>query len=104
MKKPLFKRQKQFLSQIIDNSKITKDIVGPTTLSEKQAISIYQEAYLARLQEVLSQKYESIQCILGYDTFYDISKKYIKQNKSTDYSLDNYGKGFSHFLKKEQKI
>ncbi len=104
MKKSLLKQQKQFLSQVIDNTKVTKDIIGATSLSGKQAISIYQEAYFARLQEVLSEKYESIRHILGDDKFYNISQKYIKQNKSTDYNLENYGKGFSSFLKKEQKI
>ena len=104
MNKPLLKRQKQFLSQVIDNVKVTKDIIGPTSLSGKQAISIYKEAYFARLQEVLSEKYESIQHVLGDDKFYNISQKYIKQNKSTDYNLENYGKEFSNFLKREQKI
>ena len=104
MKKSLFKQQKQFLSQVIDNLKVTNNIIGPTSLSGKKAISIYQEAYFARLYEVLSEKYKSIQCILGNDKFYNISKKYIKQNKSTEYNLEYYGKGFSSFLKKEQKI
>ena len=104
MEKSLFKRQKQFLSQVIDNKGSVLGIRGPTKLSGKQAISIYQEAYFARLQEVLSEKYESVQCVLGDDKFYNISKKYIKHNKSTDYNLENYGKGFSSFLKKEPKI
>ena len=104
MEKSLFKRQKQLLSQVIDNKGSVLGIKGPTKLSGKQAISIYQEAYLARLQEVLLGKYESVQCVLGDDKFYNICKKYIKYNKSTDYNLENYSKGFSSFLKKESKI
>ena len=104
MEKSLFKRQKQFLSQVMNNKGLLVGIKGPTSLSGRKAVSIYQEAYFARLQEVLSEKYGSIRCVLGYDKFYSISKKYIRQNKSTDYNLENYGKKFSGFLKKELKI
>lgn len=103
-KNHLFKRQKQFLSQVIDNLGNTTGIIGARNLSGKQAMRIYHEAYFARLQDALLEKYDSVWAVLGDKKFHNICQRYIKQNKPTDYNLENYGGEFSNFLKKEKVI
>ena len=100
----LFKRQKQFLSQVVDNLEVARGIIGARNLSGKQAMCIYHEAYFARLQEVLLEKYGGVWSVLGDKRFHNVCQKYIKQNKSIDYNLENYGENFCDFLKKEKTI
>lgn len=100
----LFKQQKQFLSQVIDGQKVTPDIIGAKKLSKTQAVSIYQEAYYARLQDALLEKYKSVWTILGDKKFSTLCQKYIKSHKSTNYNLGNYGNEFIKFLGQEKNV
>ena len=100
----LFKRQKQFFLQVVDDQNVTTDIIGAKKLSGTQALSIYQEAYHARLQDALSEKYESVWTILGDKEFSTLCQKYIRSNKPTNYNLGNYGGKFCQFLSREKII
>ncbi len=61
-------------------------------------LSVYQEGYLLRLLDVLSDDYSALRKLIGKEKFDEYALSYIKQTPSTSFSLDEYGADYFQFL------
>ncbi len=74
-----------------DSSFLEDEIIPAGSLDAKSAVGVYQNAYTARLTEVLGENFQTVWKILGDDEFFEIAKKYIFSNPSTSYNISNFG-------------
>lgn len=76
---------------------IDKYIARSENNTEQERLKSYYNSYYLRLIEVLRSTYEYTAEFLG-DDFENIAMLYIKNNPSTNYSLDYFGENFSELL------
>jgi hypothetical protein len=88
----------QFYNSIRNQSDVTIALQPGGSLNVKQALAIYQNGYIGRLTEVLADKFETIQKLIGPESFKELSAQYIHRYPSLDANLENYGNEFSSFL------
>lgn len=68
----------------------------PIPHEELQAV--YHHAYFTRLTSILNSTFNSVQRLMGADTFREFCHDYISSRPSTDYLLSDYGQSFPDFL------
>lgn len=69
--------------------------VGSGTASD--AVRFYRSGYLIRIRESMNDRFHVFQKV--YENYNELREKYIHDNPSTFYSLDDYGLNFSSWLK-----
>lgn len=78
---------------------ILSDIVSTTELSNVDRLSIYGNAYYARLEEVLEGDFEAIHTLLGDEEFSRLCRRYTDAHPSTFYSVRWFGQYMADFLR-----
>ncbi|MCG3204715.1 MAG: hypothetical protein KCHDKBKB_01431 [Elusimicrobia bacterium] len=74
-------------------------VIGETpTVNRETRLSIYGNAYFARIVDALEANYSSVKNIVGTRPFNDWARKYLICYPSTFKSIDDVGHKFSHFL------
>lgn len=100
--------QEQFVN-FIDNStssnELLKNILPAGTIPDSyQALEVHKNGYFARLTEALGETFEGSWFIMGDELFFNICEEYIKEHKSDQYNLSNYGESFPCFLEQRQDM
>jgi len=91
--------QQKFLHSILQKDKqLENEIISTDELPAAQRFSIYQNAYLYRLVDALTDSYPSTHTLLGDKRFYAITQDYIQQHPSPFYNIRDFGHQFSQFL------
>ncbi|MCW7491673.1 DNA-binding domain-containing protein [Leptospira sp. 2 VSF19] len=67
-------------------------------LSISEVTSVYKQAYLFRMKEVMYDNFGSLLFVLGDQTFDITIENYINKNHHISYDLSDYGKTFPNFL------
>ncbi len=75
-------------------------IIPGGSLSNEEAIAVYQQAYKARFTDVLGETFESVWWVLGDTQFFEVAHAYIYTHFENVYNLSEYGKKFPEFLSK----
>lgn len=87
----------QYLLQS-DASVIASQVVSTETLSAVARLSIYSDAYKARLLEALASNFPFLHTCLGDDEFYALTTTYIDQHPSGFRSIRWYGDRLQEFI------
>jgi len=101
---PLARIQQNFQScmlypeQLHDNANIGWVSTSSRASAEK-LLSIYSTGYRLRLKEVLANDYPALVIAIGEEKFNIICEHYIKEHPSIYFSLRDFGKNFSAFIK-----
>ncbi len=75
------------------------DVIEPSgQLSSYARLEIYAHAYTARLLEVMTSEYPSLQQALGEELFHDFVMGYLEEFPSTSYTLSELGRAFPDYL------
>src|SRR3990167_639304 len=82
-----------------DPSNIASEIVSTETLPAIERLSIYCNAYQARLLETLASNFSFLHTCLGDDEFYALAAAYINQQPSCFRSIRWYGDRLPEFIK-----
>ena len=67
-------------------------------LTAEERLSIYANAYWARLLEVLADVFPVLRTALGEDVFEGFACEYLQRHPSQSYTLDHLGERFPQFL------
>lgn len=67
-------------------------------LSLAEATSVYKNAYLYRMKEVMADNFEAVNFVLGENLFDLAIEKFIQINNHKSYDLSKYGENFPSFL------
>src|SRR5436190_16987752 len=67
-------------------------------LTALERLTIYQQAYFARLLECLRHEYSVLAAALGEELFDAFAVGYLESHPSTSYTLDHLGTGFPDYL------
>lgn len=92
------KKKQHSLQQAIYNDVTCLGIRKPPTGDIEDRLHIYREGYYLRLIEVLGIDYGCLERALGESLFANLARAYIKENPSTDFSLESYGKNFWQYV------
>lgn len=68
------------------------------TLTPKERMGIYHNAYRIRLVEVLLDNFEHTGMYLGEEWFYKLGYAYVEKHASTHHNIAEYGKHFPDYL------
>lgn len=99
----LKKLQQDFQAFLLNNQQdIHKNIISTPTMSASERLSIYQNAYYARLVEALAMAYPGVRTYLGFDDFYQIACEYANAYPSEFRSIRWFGDQFADFLFQHQ--
>ncbi|MGR6873312.1 HvfC/BufC family peptide modification chaperone [Pseudomonas sp. HK3] len=91
--------QQQFFDAIIEHDEhFESNIIAQGELNNQQRISIYQNAYFARLKETIETDHEILGRYLGDDLFDEMAAGYIKRFPSKYSSLRAYAEHLPKFL------
>ncbi|MEM1244435.1 MAG: DNA-binding domain-containing protein [Pseudomonadota bacterium] len=91
--------QQQFQRSILnEDASFVAEIVADEKIIPQRRLAIYQEAYIARLENVLQENYPVLCAELGKQKFSQLCKKYIAKHLSKQASVTFYGNEFSQFL------
>lgn len=71
-------------------------------LSLHEAFEIYHRAYFTRLTVALHRTFDTVQRVMGPETFRQICRHYISSRPSTDYLLADYGQSFPDYLRRSE--
>ena len=72
--------------------------------SSHTALEVHRKAYYARLTEALGETFEGTWFVMGDDLFFSICEEYIKEHKSHQYNLSDYGDDFPSFLEQRRDM
>jgi len=78
--------------------KIVDAITENNTLSAKDRLTIYFDAYRLRLLEILENDYPKLQVLIGAEGFDKLGREYIEALPSRHFSVRYFGKTFASFL------
>lgn len=93
--------QHQFRSHLIPFHTQPNESRSPSAseeLSRAQTFDIYKDAFFSRLTLALTATFNSVQRLVGAETFRELCHEYIAARPSTDYLLTDYGQNFPDFL------
>ena len=94
--------QEQFVGFITDSTSsdnLLRDVLPAGRIPNSQkALEVHKQGYIARLTEALGETFEGTWFVMGDELFFNICEEYIKENKSEQYNLSNYGENFPNFL------
>jgi hypothetical protein len=76
----------------------------PSTSSKNARLSIYAEAYFARIVESLQADYSRLLHVLGNDDFEIIAARYLKVHPSTSFTIGEAGRHLPGFLEKATSL
>lgn len=76
-------------------------VLPSATLSAVERLGIYNNMYLARLEEVLEQDYSTVRSLVGHDAFKAIVAGYVTRHPSRHWSLSELGCRFADYLRHE---
>ncbi len=85
--------------EAIDAGSADDVVTRSKTLTAEQRLSIYGNAYYARLLECLREEYPATAHALGEETFDSFAAAYLQNYPSHSYTLCRLGAEFSRFLK-----
>ncbi len=74
-------------------------ILGSRNLTARERLSIYANAYYARLVECLGECFPVFRRAVGQDVFNGFAFEYLRHYPSRSYTLDHLGNHFVRFLK-----
>lgn len=75
------------------------EVIPAGKLSAQKALTVYADAYRARLIDALGETFEATWWCLGDELFKKMAEQYIFENPSVFYNLSDYGHKFPEFLK-----
>jgi hypothetical protein len=81
-----------------DAAVTAEHILPSQSQSSSQRLAIYQHAYLARLQECLSDSFPVLLTALGRETFDQFAAEYVQRNPPASYSLNQLADHFVEHL------
>lgn len=81
-----------------DETQEIKNVLGVGSGSLADAINFYKKAYKIRVRESMNDRFEVFAKV--FPDYEKLREKYITNNPSTFYSLDDYGLNFSNWLLK----
>lgn len=79
-------------------TELSKVILPSSQQTSAQRLQIYADAYLARLLEVLTHEYPTLQHALGAELFAGFALQYLQAHPSTSYTLSQLGARFPEYL------
>ncbi|TGK90081.1 DUF2063 domain-containing protein [Leptospira bourretii] len=96
----LEKLQNLYRECILSNidSPFHNQIIACGNLSLAEATSVYKNAYLYRMKEVMADNFEAVNFVLGENLFDLAIEKFIQINNHKSYDLSKYGENFPSFL------
>lgn len=77
---------------------IERGVVGTTRFAVDKRLSIYFDAYRARLAEALESNYPVLAQLLGGEQFQDLAQAYVQEHRSEHFSIRWYGDRLPAFL------
>lgn len=91
--------QKDFQHYLLTSNAAFKQCInGTATFSAEARLSIYENAYRARLIDALANNYPVLQKYLGCEAFNQLGMVYLKSNPSTHRSIRWFGDTLATFL------
>ncbi len=105
---PLANIEKTFVSSLlqpqVNDTDFLSELLPLHSISKEMQLSIYRSNVNGAHQNVLGQVYPACLNILGEDYFNQLCRVYRFEYPSTDADLNNYGKSFSSFMKKQFEL
>lgn len=97
----LFTQQEALQSYLLaEDEEIFSMIDTPPIGNINTRLNVYREAYYLRLIEVIQSDFETLYELLGEENFNTLARQYIETYPSCYFSLDDYAKDFTSFIKK----
>lgn len=92
--------QVRFQHHILDpgNSERIPWVSAAGRASPRYQLSVYANAYLSRLKEVLEHDYPAVGMAIGSERFDDLAEGYIQQYPSHSFTLRDYGSHFAVYI------
>ncbi|MDX1811174.1 MAG: DNA-binding domain-containing protein, partial [Gammaproteobacteria bacterium] len=91
--------QSSFLSDVMrDDATDSHYIQDSEKLPAAQRLQLYQEAYVLRLQEALTDSFPILEKYLGSEQFAVIAEQFIKSHPSRHFSIREFGDEFASFI------
>jgi hypothetical protein len=88
-----------FHDYILDRSQvITQQVVGQNVEFKQERLTVYHEAYVLRLLEVLGKNYIGLKQLIGEALFEKLARDYVRTYPSHHFSVSYFGRHFSKFL------
>jgi Putative DNA-binding domain len=98
-RKPLRELQQELQRHLLgDDSTIVDDIIDTPPISPAERVSIYRNAYEARLLEALEDTYPVVHKLLGDEMFASLGVAFIARHPSVHRSIRWYGAELAQFL------
>ncbi|MCG7902480.1 hypothetical protein A3196_07780 [Candidatus Thiodiazotropha endoloripes] len=100
---PLSELQSRFQSYILqpENGEEISWVSGTDQVPSRYRLSVYANAYLLRLKEVLETDYPAVNMAIGDDRFGPLAESYIRQHPSHFFSLRDFGCRFAAYLREQ---
>ncbi|TGN20681.1 DNA-binding domain-containing protein [Leptospira idonii] len=98
---PLSKIQSSYFLSVRtgEHSELLRLLSGAAgKLSKEEAVQVYEDAYLYRFAEVLSEKFPAVRNVLGEEDFFSLAREYISRTPSFCYDISRYGENFPQFI------
>lgn len=100
--------QTQFALSIasdLETQDLLDDIIPAGSLITSQAaIEVHKKGYYARLTEALGETFEGSWFAMGDELFFSICEEYIREHRSEEYNLSNYGNDFPAFIESKKEM
>ena len=94
--------QNNFVRSVLSgsyNKKLMSSIrPGGSLDNGSAALRVHENGYYARLTDALGETFEAVWWVLGDEKFFDVARKYIKNNPSVSPNLSDYGLTFPDHL------
>ncbi|HEY4341335.1 MAG TPA: DNA-binding domain-containing protein [Steroidobacteraceae bacterium] len=91
--------QRSFQDHVLrDDTQITHEISGDARFSVPMRLSVYTDAYVARLIEVLAETFPAVHAVLGQGQFGRLAGEFVRQHPSRFRSARAYGGQLSQWL------
>lgn len=85
--------------QASDATGIETLIEDTKNLNARRHLGIYQQGYIARLRNCMSQQFSALEYALGEDIFVAFADGYLASHPSTHYNLGSLGKEFPNYMR-----
>lgn len=96
--------QAQFQACLIDDDQqIESSIMSTANFNVQDRLAVYADGYRLRLVDILAKEFPLLKLFCGEEKFDDAAFAYLDQHHSQHYSLYQFGKYFSEFLKSYYK-
>lgn len=97
--------QNQFINAVYDEEdNLALQSIKDGKASKSALLAIYRNNLYANLSNAISITYPRVYNLMGQGRFEKLSQEFIENNRSHSGNLDNYGEGFSEFLKEKDGV